>query len=336
MVMSSSNPDAGMTLPPGVPALGAVLADKYRLDGILGIGGMGVVYRSHHALLGVPVAVKIILPEFAARPEFIARFTNEAKAAARIQSDHIARVSDVGSTADGMSFLVMELLEGEDLGSILAREGPQSVELCVDWVLQAIVGLADAHSAGIIHRDLKPSNLFLTRRVGKPDRIKICDFGISKASFEGGEQVTKTNSMLGSPAYMAPEQLRSSRTVDKRADIWSLGVILYELFDRIDAVHRRQHRRGLRVDPRGRADPAHEHAALDSRGARSGDPSMPEAIARRTVAGRHGSRRGDRAVRSRRRASDPPESLAPSIRRRSERCVEDLELESVDGPSNAE
>jgi len=223
-------PDAGVTLPPGAPGLGTLLADKYRLDGILGIGGMGVVYRSNHALLGVPVAVKIILPEYAARREFVTRFTNEARAAARIQSDNIARVSDVGTTNDGISFLVMELLDGEDLGNILAREGPQPPERCVDWMLQAIAGLSDAHSAGIIHRDLKPSNLFLVRRKGKADRIKLCDFGISKGAFEDpSSHITKTNTMLGSPAYMAPEQLRSSRTVDARADIWSLGIILYEL-----------------------------------------------------------------------------------------------------------
>jgi eukaryotic-like serine/threonine-protein kinase len=230
--MMARNPsiDAGVTLPPGVPVLGTVLAGKYRLDGILGIGGMGVVYRSRHALLGVPVAVKIILPEFASRPEFVARFTNEARAAARIQSDHIARVNDVGTTADGMSFLVMELLDGEDLASLLSREGPQPLDRCLDWVLQACAGLADAHAEGIVHRDLKPSNLFLARRQGKADRLKIFDFGISKGTFEeAGGQITSTNTMLGSPAYMAPEQLRSSRTVDKRADIWSLGVILYEL-----------------------------------------------------------------------------------------------------------
>lgn len=226
---SAANTSSGETLPPGLPALGTVLADKYRLDRVIGVGGMGAVYQSQHALLNVPVAVKIILPEFAARSEFIQRFTNEAKAAARIQSDHITRVTDVGTTTDGISYLVMEMLEGEDLGSVLAREGPQSVERAIHWMIQTLVGLADAHSAGIVHRDLKPANLFLARRAGKPDRIKICDFGISKMTFEASGGITKTNSMLGSPAYMAPEQLRSSRTVDHRADIWSIGVILYEI-----------------------------------------------------------------------------------------------------------
>ena len=212
-------------------AVGSVLGGKYRIEREIGRGGMGVVYQAAHLLLAQPVALKMMLPDSARSADAVGRFLNEARAVARLENEHVARVMDVGTLADGTPYLVMELLEGADLGTF-AREGATlPVERVVDYLLEAMEAVAEAHAAGIIHRDLKPSNLFLAQRKGG-NAIKVLDFGISKTTTAEPRTdaiVTATNAVLGSPAYMSPEQLRNARTIDARADLWSLGVIGYQL-----------------------------------------------------------------------------------------------------------
>ncbi len=217
--------------------VGDLLAGKYRVERILGEGGMGVVVAAHHELLDQHVAVKLLYQDIADR-EAQSRLLLEARACAKLQSEHVARVVDVDTGADGLPFIVMELLEGADLCQIVDARGALPRWLVVDYMLQALEGLAHAHSRGIVHRDLKPSNLFLANRSDGTQLIKILDFGISKSTepvFDSaGEkkramQLTGGRAVLGSPPYMSPEQVRSPKTVDKRTDIWSLGVVMYEL-----------------------------------------------------------------------------------------------------------
>jgi len=217
---------------PSIFEVGALIDGKYRIERVLGQGGMGIVYAAQHELLAQPVALKVVLPEIAANSEVVARFMHEARAAAKIDSDHVARVMDVGRLPDGTPYMVMEFLTGRDLDEHLAKNGALSPEAVADLLLEALDGVAHAHALGIVHRDLKPANLFLAQKPGRPARVKVLDFGIAKA-LEGSplaaSSVTSTKSILGSPAFMAPEQLRSSKRVDARADIWSLGVIAYQL-----------------------------------------------------------------------------------------------------------
>jgi serine/threonine protein kinase len=210
---------------------GDVLAGKYRIDRILGMGGMGVVVAAHHLHLDDRVAIKFLLPEALANQEAVARFAREAQAAVRIKSEHVARVTDVGKLENGSPYMVMEYLEGKDLGGLLADQGPLPVESVIEFVLQACEALAEAHAIGIVHRDLKPANLFVIRRPDGSQSVKVLDFGISKRTGLGasGDAMTRTSAVLGSPLYMSPEQLRSARDVDARGDIWAIGVILYEL-----------------------------------------------------------------------------------------------------------
>jgi serine/threonine-protein kinase len=175
------------------------------------------------------VALKFMLPQGLAHPAFVERFSREARAAVRLRSDHVARVLDVGTLETGSPFMVMEYLEGEDLGSVIEKHGPMSVPGAVDCVLQACDAVAEAHALGIVHRDLKPRNLFLTTRNDGRALVKVLDFGISKAKGAGDLSLTRTTEVIGSPNYMSPEQLKSSKSADERSDIWALGVILYEL-----------------------------------------------------------------------------------------------------------
>ena len=209
---------------------GDLLAEKYRVERVLGQGGMGVVVLATNMDLGQPVALKFLQPALVDHPDMVERFLRESRNAVQLTSEHVARVYDVGTLTNGSPFMVMEYLEGRDLGEVIDEGGPLSVNVAVDLTVQAIDAIAEAHDLGIVHRDLKPQNLFLTRRGGKKQFVKVLDFGISKVK-EKNEQrsLTKTRAMLGSPNYMAPEQMRSARTVDERADIWALGVILYEL-----------------------------------------------------------------------------------------------------------
>jgi serine/threonine-protein kinase len=211
----------------GIAAVGDVLAGKYRVDKILGIGGMGMVVAATHLELDQRVALKFMLPNAAESPETSARFLREAKAAGRLNSDHVCRMVDLGRLDSGAPYIVMEYLQGENLAALLRRHGPLRVEDAVDYILQAVEGLAEAHAHGIVHRDLKPDNLFIHRRNDGGTVLKVLDFGISKISLHG--VATRTGDIMGSPAYMAPEQMESTRSVDQRADVWSLGVVLYQL-----------------------------------------------------------------------------------------------------------
>jgi serine/threonine-protein kinase len=215
---------------------GDLIAGKYRVERVLGMGGMGVVVAAMHAELDQRVAVKVLLPAMAQNPAVVTRFSREARAAAKIKSEHVVRVIDVGNTDAGLPYIVMEYLEGHDLAEVLAGSGKVAPGAAVDFVLQACEALAEAHAAGFVHRDLKPGNLFLARRADGSEIVKVLDFGISKAAIAddvpgGGKpsSLTQTSDVFGSPLYMSPEQLKSARDVDARADVWAIGVILYEL-----------------------------------------------------------------------------------------------------------
>jgi serine/threonine-protein kinase len=207
--------------------IGDVLAGKYRIEDVLGEGGMGAVYRAVHVGLDQKCAVKSLLPQMMRSEEHVARFTQEAKTLAKLQSEHVARVFDVGETEAGVPYMVLEYLEGCDLGQLVDKRGPLPVEEACDLALQICAGLADVHAAGIIHRDLKPSNVYVVPRGDGTNAAKLLDFGISK--FQGSAMMTRTTAIMGSPGYMSPEQMRSTKDVDERADIWALGAILYEM-----------------------------------------------------------------------------------------------------------
>ncbi|HWZ91751.1 MAG TPA: serine/threonine-protein kinase [Polyangiaceae bacterium] len=211
---------------------GQLLAGKYRIERVLGQGGMGVVVAAHHIVLDEVVAIKFLLPEALGSAEAVARFEREARAAVKIKSEHVARVTDVGRLENGAPYMVMELLRGRDLGDLLQQNGPLALGDMADYVLQAGEAIAEAHGLGIVHRDLKPPNLFLTTRADGSSCVKVLDFGISKlinASSSGDHAMTSTTAVMGSPLYMSPEQLLSARDVDMRTDIWALGVICFEL-----------------------------------------------------------------------------------------------------------
>jgi eukaryotic-like serine/threonine-protein kinase len=213
---------------------GDVLAGKYRIEKVLGVGGMGVVVAARHQQLDTRVAIKFLLPAMLANAEAVARFAREARAAVRITGEHVARVLDVGTLDTGAPYMVMEFLEGGDLAAWLTQRGALPVDLAVEFLLHACVAVAEAHSLGIVHRDLKPANLFCIRRADGKNSVKVLDFGISKVTTdvgasEAGMSVTKTSAMMGSPLYMSPEQMRSPKEVDAQTDVWALGVILFEL-----------------------------------------------------------------------------------------------------------
>jgi serine/threonine-protein kinase len=213
---------------------GDVLAGKFRVERMLGVGGMGCVVQAMHLELNRRVAVKFMLKSFAGNPDTVVRFLREARAAAGLQSEHVVKVLDVGRLESGEPYMVMEFLAGSDLSALIKSSGKQPVDTAVDYVLQACEALAEAHGQGIVHRDLKPANLFLAKRPDGTALVKVLDFGISKVTRasepEGfAPDMTSTQAVLGSPAYMSPEQIRSAKNVDARTDIWALGVILYEL-----------------------------------------------------------------------------------------------------------
>lgn len=213
-----------------VVAPGTVVAGKYEVGEQLGEGGMGVVVRALHLTLQEPVAIKFLKATAGARSVAVERFVREARAAATVKNEHIVKVFDVG-VHEGMSYLVMEYLEGRGLGDVVDSDGPMPLAAAVDIVLQACDAMADAHARGIIHRDLKPSNLLLTRRSDGSPFVKVLDFGLATApSDEDAAEVrlTKTDTTFGSPAYMPPEQIRAARRTDARSDVWALGIILYE------------------------------------------------------------------------------------------------------------
>lgn len=221
--------DSPSSSAPKDPRIGEIINDKYRIDRKLGEGGMGAVYQGEHTLIGRQVAIKLLRPEIAQEEQLLTRFQREARAATSIGHDHIVDVTDMGKLDDGSAYMVLEYLDGRELGDDMAQER-LPIERLVHIVVQVCDALAAAHDLGIIHRDLKPANIFLINKAGDPDFVKVLDFGVAKARGEEGqnETLTQTGIALGTPAYMAPEQAQNVKAIDHRADIYSLGVIMYE------------------------------------------------------------------------------------------------------------
>jgi eukaryotic-like serine/threonine-protein kinase len=207
---------------------GTILFGKFRIERIVGSGSMGVVLEATDVPLDRKVAVKVLSPERSHSEEAKKRFLREARAAARLSSQHVTRLIDVGELDDGTPFLIMEFLVGSTLSSVVAREGLPAVYVAVDWAVQALDGIAEAHRLGLVHRDLKPENLFLFERPDRPPIVKVLDFGTVKDLVTKATKLTRSGATMGSPAYMAPEQVRGEE-VDARADVWAMGVTLYEL-----------------------------------------------------------------------------------------------------------
>jgi serine/threonine protein kinase len=224
------SPSTRSTSVPAQIPVGAVIGGKYRIDALLAEGGMGVVYRGTHLVLEQPVAIKLVRPELTHRKDAIARFLREARTIAALRGEHVARVLDSGCIKNGPPYMVLEYLEGADLRTWLQSKGPLPIPRAVDLLLQACEGLAEAHAKGLVHRDVKPENLFLTRLPDGSEVVKVLDFGISKRmDDERTRSYTADGQSLGSPHYMGPEQMSAPADVDARADIWSLGVVLFEL-----------------------------------------------------------------------------------------------------------
>jgi eukaryotic-like serine/threonine-protein kinase len=221
-------------LPPPDPMVGTVIAEKYELIRLLGQGGMGAVYEGRNASTLKRCAVKVLLsPELAQHGEAVKRFFREARASSVIESDHIVQIFDSGSDPKtGFPYMVMELLNGEDLEHVLRRHGALQPLVAAKLILQAAMGLAKAHEHQTVHRDIKPANIYLTRRESGEQVVKILDFGIAKVKMEKFSEtssgLTRDGSMLGTPLYMSPEQLRRASDIDESADVWSLGVVLFE------------------------------------------------------------------------------------------------------------
>ena len=216
--------------------IGQVVDGRYEILRQLGEGGMGTVYEAIHTGTGRHVAVKLILDEALHTPELVGRFQREARAAGAIDTEHIVQVIDMGTDRrTGAPFMAMEFLKGQDLQTLLAKLGPLPAELALAIIAQACVGLGKAHDAGIVHRDVKPGNIYLAEREGGDIVVKVLDFGIAKIKMDqhlgasSDRVLTRTGSILGSPVYMSPEQAKGEKGIDHRSDLWSLGVVLYEL-----------------------------------------------------------------------------------------------------------
>jgi serine/threonine-protein kinase len=211
---------------------GETISGKYQIERTLGMGGAGMVVSACHLTLGQTCAIKFLLPNAAHNPHDVQRFKREMRMAARLTSEHVTRVLDAGELQDGSPYLVLEYLEGQDLGAALHRAGPLPVTEAVGYLLQVCEAVAEAHCIGLIHRDLKPANFFLTHRCDGSPLVKVLDFGIAKYLIDSEPQdvsLTQTRALLGSPVYMSPEQVRDAHTADPRSDIWSLGISLFEL-----------------------------------------------------------------------------------------------------------
>jgi serine/threonine-protein kinase len=219
----------GPSTPSTIVEPGTVIDGRYRVESLLERGSMGVVVVARHIFLDEPVAVKFLSVAKGNEEHFRARFLREARVTAKLRGRHVVRLNDFGVDEQGHPFLVMELLVGESLRAKLKRQEQLDVPVVIRYGIQTCQGLADAHRRSIVHRDLKPANLFITQDVDGSDLVKIVDFGLSKLRDLTAEDLTAEGTLLGSPRYMAPEQVSSAETVDHRADIWSLGVILYEM-----------------------------------------------------------------------------------------------------------
>ena len=212
------------------PLVGKVLSERYRIVRKIGEGGMGAVYQAEHALIEKKMALKILFQDLTRRPDLIARFLQEAKSASRIGHENVIDISDFGQSPEGLVFIAMEYLDGQDLGKLLKKEGAMHWERARPILMQIAKGLRAAHGNGIIHRDMKPENIYLIQREGRPDFVKVLDFGIAKIVNDdtGGPALTQTGMIFGTPEYMSPEQAQGS-TPDHRVDIYAVGCIMYHM-----------------------------------------------------------------------------------------------------------
>jgi eukaryotic-like serine/threonine-protein kinase len=221
-----------VSYPPPTSAVGCytgiTIDTRYRIDGLLGEGGMGVVYLGRHIAIDKKVAIKILRPEYARRADTKARFRQEARAASSVENPHIVDVSDFGSLPDGSTYLVMEYLEGVPLSMLTRGQQPISLDKVIAIAHQIADGLAEVHDRGIVHRDLKPDNVFLVKEGDQEDFVKILDFGIAKVLESTDAKMTCAGSLFGTPSYMSPEQA-AGMPVDARTDVYALGIIMYEL-----------------------------------------------------------------------------------------------------------
>ncbi|MES1208539.1 MAG: serine/threonine-protein kinase, partial [Pseudomonadota bacterium] len=229
--------DQNSTLSELDPLLGRAVADNFRIDSLIGSGAMGNVYRAEQLSLGKEVAVKVLHQHLMGDDKLVARFKREAKSASMLNHPNSIQIIDSGQDRDGTLYIAMELLPGRDLAQVIRDEFPLPLPRVVRILSQALSALEEAHARGVIHRDLKPSNIMLTSRRDERDFVKVCDFGIAKATLEGdGEagqndraaMLTIQGLVCGTPEYMSPEQARAER-LDGRADLYSVAVILYQM-----------------------------------------------------------------------------------------------------------
>src|SRR5262245_92486 len=225
--------DATIAEAPVDPLLGRIFEGKYRLDDRLGGGGMGTVYRATHLLIDRPVALKVLSQRFVGDQTAQQRFRREARAAGRMQHPNAVTVTDFGATEDGYLYIVMELLEGRTLRDLLAKEAPLDPARAVSIMLQVCAAVGAAHEAGLIHRDLKPANIFIEQRPNLPSVVKVLDFGVAKFAVEEHDDdyktLTQVGAIIGTPRYMSPEQCSGAAALTPASDVYSLGIILYEM-----------------------------------------------------------------------------------------------------------
>src|SRR6266576_1823219 len=225
--------DATIADVPVDPLIGRTFEGKYRLDELLGGGGMGTVYRATHLLIDRPVALKVLSQRFVGDQTAQQRFRREARAAGRMQHPNAVTVTDFGATEDGYLYIVMEMLEGRTLRDLVAHEAPLDPARAVSIMLQACAAVGAAHEAGLIHRDLKPANIFIEQRPNLPATVKVLDFGVAKFFVEEHDDdyntLTQVGAIIGTPRYMSPEQCAGTASLTPAADVYSLGIILYEM-----------------------------------------------------------------------------------------------------------
>jgi serine/threonine protein kinase len=315
--------EAADTQADAYPRRGDILEEKYEIHEVLGAGAMGCVLKAQHLLRRVPVALKFVSPAILGNREIVERFLNEGVASSKIDSDHVVKVFDVSKLPSGVPYIVMELLEGEDLYRLLRREGKpylEDVQRAVYFTLQILRGLQAAHRVNIVHRDMKPANCFVTSKDGEPDFIKIVDFGISKIRRDEGDaglDLTSAQAALGTPLYMSLEQARSPKDVDARSDLYSVAVILYELLGGITPF----------VPQSGTLSELFTMIALEQPPPLSDlRPELPEALVRAVHKGLH----KDRAARYQ-SAAEMAEALAPFSDERSDHLLSRF-LKTAHGP----
>jgi serine/threonine-protein kinase len=211
-----------------LPKIGETVADRFELRRVLGEGGMGIVYEAFDTRKMRSSALKVLYPDFCNHPQVVARFDREARVTAKLKGPNVARIFEVGELPGGLRFIAMELLAGKDLATEIEERGRLPAAAAVDIAIQAAQAMCEAHALGVVHRDIKPENLFLVPGASDRPVVKVLDFGISRL-IDGGEHLTRDFAHLGTPLYMSPEQIEAPSRVDERTDVWSLGVVLYEM-----------------------------------------------------------------------------------------------------------